>query len=51
LEPGKIQLSGVVAVESNRARAEEILKGVEGVKSTDIDNNISNATSATFQMY
>ncbi len=38
LEPGKIRLTGVVAVQSNRAKAEESLKGVNGVKS--IDNQV-----------
>jgi len=38
LEPGKIRLTGAVAVESNKTKAEESLKGVKGIKS--IDNQI-----------
>lgn len=38
LEPGRIQLTGFVAEELSKAKAEEILNGVKGVKS--IDNRI-----------
>jgi hypothetical protein len=38
LEPGKIQLTGTVSEQSNKIRAEEILKEVKGIKS--IDNQI-----------
>lgn len=37
-EPGKVQLSGFVGNQMERARAEEILKGVKGIQS--IDNQI-----------
>jgi cytidylate kinase len=35
LEPGKIQLTGYVTGEATKTKAEEILKGVKGVKSVD----------------
>ncbi len=38
LEPGKIQLTGTVAAQSSKTKAEEVLKGVKGIKS--IDNQI-----------
>jgi len=37
-EPGKITLTGTVSEQSNKIRAEEILRGFKGVKS--IDNQI-----------
>ncbi len=38
LEPGKIQISGIVPMESTKTNAEEILKGVKGIES--IDNQV-----------
>ena len=38
LEPGKIQLTGIVSEQSNKERAEEVLMKVKGIKS--IDNQI-----------
>ena len=38
LEPGKIQLTGFVAEEVTKTKAEEVLKGVKGIQS--IDNQI-----------
>ncbi len=38
LEPGKIQLTGFVGNQTDRARAEKVLKGVKGI--TSIDNKI-----------
>ena len=38
VQPGKIQVSGVVATESTRTKAEEILKGVKGIES--IENQV-----------
>ncbi len=38
VQPGKIQVSGVVATESTRTKAEEILKGVRGIES--IENQV-----------
>jgi len=42
LEPGRIQLTGVVAEERTRTIAEEVLKGVKGV--TSMDNQIQVVT-------
>ncbi len=42
LEPGRIQLTGFVAEEMTKTKAEEILRGVKGVKS--IDNQIQSQT-------
>ena len=35
VEPGKIRLTGIVAVESTKTKVEEILKGVKGIESVD----------------
>ena len=35
VEPGKIRLTGPVAAESTKRKAEEILKGVKGIESVD----------------
>ncbi len=35
LEPGKIQLTGAVFAESSKTKAEEISRGVQGIKSVD----------------
>jgi cytidylate kinase len=44
LEPGRIQLTGFVAQQLTKAKAEEILKGVKGVQS--IDNQIQVSQTA-----
>jgi len=46
LEPGRIQLTGFVARPLTKTKAEEILRGVKGVKS--IDNQIQVSQPATF---
>ncbi len=46
LEPGRVQLTGFVAKPLTKTKAEEILRGVKGVKS--IDNQIQVSQPATF---
>ena len=41
LEPGKIQLTGFVAEEMTKTKAEEILRRVKGIKSIDDQIQIS----------
>lgn len=40
LEPGKIRLTGMVASEADKTKVEEILKGVPGVESIDVQVKI-----------
>jgi osmotically-inducible protein OsmY len=46
LEPGRIQLTGFVAEPLTKTKAEEILKGVKGIKS--IDNQIQVSQTARY---
>ena len=45
LEPGKIQLTGFVAEPLTKTKAEEILKGVKGIKSIDNQIQVSQTVS------
>ncbi len=45
LEPGRIQLTGLVAEPLTKTKAEEILKGVKGIKSIDNQIQVSQTVS------